>query len=82
MGQCPAESCSRRPITPETRNVMFAVYAPAGIQKMMVMQHLADIQRYVLMVSPQAGHFFVSPQAVSGRVAGVSLSRAGACTHP
>jgi DNA/RNA-binding domain of Phe-tRNA-synthetase-like protein len=41
-------------ITPETRDVLFAVYAPAGIGKHAVEEHLNDIQSNVLLVAPEA----------------------------
>ena len=45
----------RTQIKSDTRNVLFAVYAPAGIDEQAVLQHLDDIQQNVLIVSPQAG---------------------------
>jgi DNA/RNA-binding domain of Phe-tRNA-synthetase-like protein len=44
----------RTQINPETRNVLFAVYAPAGIEAAAVQAHLEDIRDYVLIVSPGA----------------------------
>jgi DNA/RNA-binding domain of Phe-tRNA-synthetase-like protein len=44
----------RTQITRETRNVLFAVYAPAGIGAQTVQAHLQDIRDYVLIVSPGA----------------------------
>lgn len=44
----------RTQITPSTRNVIFTVYAPAGIDEMSVQKHLADIREYVMVVAPQA----------------------------
>jgi DNA/RNA-binding domain of Phe-tRNA-synthetase-like protein len=44
----------RTQITPATRNVLFAVYAPAGIGTDTVEHHLQDIRDYVLVVSPNA----------------------------
>ena len=41
-------------ITAATRNVLFAVYAPAGIPREAVQAHLQDIRDYVLIVSPSA----------------------------
>jgi len=41
-------------ITEDTRNVVFTVYAPAGINEQAVVQHLQDIQEYVLVIAPQA----------------------------
>ena len=44
----------RTPITPETHNVLFAVYAPAGIETEAVLRHLDDIRQNVLIVTPEA----------------------------
>jgi DNA/RNA-binding domain of Phe-tRNA-synthetase-like protein len=44
----------RTQITHETRNAVFTVYAPAGIDEQTVAQHLQDIQKYVMVISPQA----------------------------
>jgi DNA/RNA-binding domain of Phe-tRNA-synthetase-like protein len=44
----------RTRITPETQNVLFAVYAPAGIEPQAVHTHLQDMRDYVLIVSPEA----------------------------
>ena len=44
----------RTQITDATRNVMFTVYAPAGINEQTVSQHLQDIREYVLVIAPQA----------------------------
>ncbi len=44
----------RTQITASTRNVLFAVYAPAGISPEAVESHLQDIRDYVLIVSPSA----------------------------
>ena len=44
----------RTQITDGTRNVVFTVYAPAGINEQAVSQHLRDIQEYVLMFAPRA----------------------------
>lgn len=44
----------RTQINPGTRNVLFAVYAPPGIEAREVRQHLQDIQNNVLAVSPTA----------------------------
>lgn len=41
-------------ITATTRNVLFAVYAPAGIAAGAVQAHLQDIRDYVLIVAPAA----------------------------
>jgi DNA/RNA-binding domain of Phe-tRNA-synthetase-like protein len=44
----------RTQITPTTRNVLFAVYAPSGIEAQAVQAHLGDIRDHVLVVSPAA----------------------------
>ncbi len=44
----------RTQITAGTRNVVFTVYAPNGIDEQTVTQHLQDIQEYVLIIAPQA----------------------------
>jgi DNA/RNA-binding domain of Phe-tRNA-synthetase-like protein len=44
----------RTQITAEIHNVLFAVYAPAGIDGPVVQAHLQDIRDYVQIVSPQA----------------------------
>jgi DNA/RNA-binding domain of Phe-tRNA-synthetase-like protein len=44
----------RTRITPETRDVLFAVYAPAGVGESSVRDHLADIRANVLLVTPGA----------------------------
>ena len=44
----------RTQITAETRNVVFTVYAPAGVDEQSVAQHLQDIQEYVMVIAPQA----------------------------
>jgi len=44
----------RTRITPATRQVFFAVYAPPGIRGQTVYQHLQDIQANVLLVTPEA----------------------------
>lgn len=44
----------RTAIRPETRNVLFAVYAPAGIDADAVRQHLKAIEQNVLIVAPEA----------------------------
>lgn len=41
-------------IRPQTENVLFAVYAPAGIAVEAVMAHLQDICAYVRLASPAA----------------------------
>lgn len=44
----------RTQITAGTRNVVFTVYAPAGIDEQLIMEHLQDLCDYVLIVAPQA----------------------------
>lgn len=44
----------RTQITALTRNVVFTVYAPAGIEEQIVVQHLQDIQEYVILIAPRA----------------------------
>jgi DNA/RNA-binding domain of Phe-tRNA-synthetase-like protein len=44
----------RTQINPDTRNVLFTVYAPAGITEALVTQHLQDMRDYVLIIAPQA----------------------------
>jgi DNA/RNA-binding domain of Phe-tRNA-synthetase-like protein len=44
----------RTHITPQTRNVLFAVYAPAGVGEDVVRAHLEDIRANVLLVAPEA----------------------------
>jgi DNA/RNA-binding domain of Phe-tRNA-synthetase-like protein len=44
----------RTQITPDTRQVIFTVYAPGGIKKQAVHQHLEDIRDNVLLVAPEA----------------------------
>ncbi len=44
----------RTRITPQTRQVLFTVYAPPGIGERAVHDHLQDIQANVLLVAPQA----------------------------
>jgi DNA/RNA-binding domain of Phe-tRNA-synthetase-like protein len=44
----------RTQITPETRQVFFTVYAPPGIGKQAVHEHLRDIEANVLLVAPDA----------------------------
>ena len=44
----------RTQITDGTRNVVFTVYAPPGINGQTVAQHLQDIQEYVMVIAPQA----------------------------
>ncbi len=44
----------RTQITASTRNVVFTVYAPTGIDESAVQKHLEDIREYVVIFSPQA----------------------------
>lgn len=44
----------RTQIKPDTRNVLFVVYAPPGIEKSKVFQHLQDIQNYVHIIVPES----------------------------
>jgi hypothetical protein len=44
----------RTQITPDTRNVIFTVYAPPGINEQTVVEHLQHIKENVLIVAPQA----------------------------
>ncbi len=44
----------RTRITPDTRQVFFAVYAPPGIGEQAVYQHLQDIKANVMLVASQA----------------------------
>jgi DNA/RNA-binding domain of Phe-tRNA-synthetase-like protein len=43
----------RTRITPETREALFAVYAPAGVGEDAVREHLDDIRANVLLVAPE-----------------------------
>jgi DNA/RNA-binding domain of Phe-tRNA-synthetase-like protein len=44
----------RTRIRPETREVLFAVYAPAGVGVKAVRDHLEDLRSNVLLVAPEA----------------------------
>jgi DNA/RNA-binding domain of Phe-tRNA-synthetase-like protein len=44
----------RTQITESTRNVVFTVYAPAGIDEQAIMQHLQNMRDYVMVIAPQA----------------------------
>jgi DNA/RNA-binding domain of Phe-tRNA-synthetase-like protein len=44
----------RTQINANTRNVVFTVYAPAGIDGNTILTHLHDMRDYVLVISPQA----------------------------
>jgi len=43
----------RTQITESTRNVVFTVYAPTGIDKLAIVQHLQDMRDYVKVIVPQ-----------------------------
>lgn len=45
---------SRSRIVPGTQKVVFVVYAPSGILKDLVVDHLSDIYAYVKVISPDA----------------------------
>ena len=49
----------RTQITPETRNVVFTVYAPPGIDEQTVTSHLQHIKENVMIVSPQTNIEFL-----------------------
>jgi len=44
----------RTQISRDTRNVIFTVYAPSGIDEQTVVQHLQDIKDNVMLFAPQA----------------------------
>lgn len=44
----------RTQIAASTRNAVFTVYAPAGIDEQLITQHLKDIQAYVTVIAPEA----------------------------
>jgi DNA/RNA-binding domain of Phe-tRNA-synthetase-like protein len=44
----------RTQIQPDTHNVIYTTYAPAGIAEDSITRHLQDIEGYVRMFSPQA----------------------------
>lgn len=44
----------RTPITRDTRNALFACYAPAGVDPALVDRHLGDLRDNVLLISPTA----------------------------
>jgi DNA/RNA-binding domain of Phe-tRNA-synthetase-like protein len=44
----------RTQIAANTRNVVFTVYAPAGIDEQAIVQHLQDMRDYVMVIAPQA----------------------------
>ena len=43
----------RTQITADTRNVVFTVYAPSGIEEQAVQRHLEDIRDYIMLFAPQ-----------------------------
>lgn len=45
---------ARTPITAETQNAVFTVYAPPGIEHKLVAAHLETLRDYLRLVSPQA----------------------------
>jgi DNA/RNA-binding domain of Phe-tRNA-synthetase-like protein len=44
----------RTQIKTNTQNVLFVVYAPPGIEKFKVFQHLQDIQNYIHIIAPES----------------------------
>ena len=44
----------RTQITESTRNVVFTVYVPEGIDEQIITQHLQDMRDYVMVIAPQA----------------------------
>ena len=44
----------RTQITPATQNVLFTVYAPAGVAVALIEEHLQKIRQYILTIAPQA----------------------------
>jgi len=44
----------RTRIKPNTQEVLFTVYAPPGIEKFKVFQHLQDIQNYVHIIAAES----------------------------
>jgi len=59
----------RTQITAHTHNVLFAVYAPAGIPARAVQSHLQDIRDYVRIASPAAGVEALQVQGIGGSAA-------------
>jgi hypothetical protein len=45
---------SRTRLGPETTSVLFAVYAPQGVGRQAVLDHLGSIRDNVLLVAPEA----------------------------
>lgn len=44
----------RTQIAESTRNVVFTVYAPAGIDEQLITSHLEDMREYVMVIAPEA----------------------------
>ena len=44
----------RTQITSSTRNVVFTVYAPEGIDESLITQHLEDMRDFVMVIAPEA----------------------------
>ncbi|HQV92883.1 MAG TPA: phenylalanine--tRNA ligase beta subunit-related protein [Anaerolineales bacterium] len=44
----------RTQISASTRNVVFTVYAPAGIEEHLITSHLRDMRDYVTVIAPEA----------------------------
>jgi DNA/RNA-binding domain of Phe-tRNA-synthetase-like protein len=44
----------RTQIQAQTRNVLFTIYAPAGISEEVIVKHLQEIQQNVLLIEPRA----------------------------
>lgn len=44
----------RTKITGKTKNAIFTVYAPVGVEKERIPHHLKDIADYVLLATPEA----------------------------
>jgi DNA/RNA-binding domain of Phe-tRNA-synthetase-like protein len=49
----------RTRLTPDTRQALFAVYAPPGIDPNNVRQHLEDLRDHVRLVAPESGVTFL-----------------------
>ena len=45
---------ARTQVTPDTRNVLFTVYAPEGIPSEAVRRHLEDMRDFVWLIAPEA----------------------------
>lgn len=44
----------RTKISPTTNRVLFTIYAPAGIDRQMLANHLTDLKNYAQIINPQA----------------------------